>query len=135
MQENGPSGYEQRDRKHPTPGVMFGEFHGGGDESVSWGEKGCHGETVHKPEAGQRSSRQHCMPKSHWLQIEEARTQAACQESISKGMEAVDNAQRHQGPGRRLCLLFSRGWEAHTCGEQSGRGKEQSNPEAESWQR
>jgi hypothetical protein len=33
-QENRPSGYEYRDRKHPTPGVLFGEIHGG-DESVS----------------------------------------------------------------------------------------------------
>lgn len=62
-----------------------------------WGEKGGHRETVYKPGEGHRSSRHHCMPKSYWLQNKEARTKAACRESISKVREAVGNAQGHQG--------------------------------------
>lgn len=78
-----------------------------------WGKKGGHGETVYKSEEGNRSSRQHCMPKSHWLQNEEARTQAACQENISKDLEAVDNAQSHQEQVTDSAWSFP-GGEEHT---------------------
>jgi hypothetical protein len=45
------------------------------------------------------------MPKSHWLQNEEARTQPACQESISKGLDAVGTEP--PAAGHRLLLAFS----------------------------
>lgn len=102
-----------------------------------WKEKGGHGETVYKPGEGHRHSRQ----ATTGLEAIQPANRGGGREALRRPRLPVRKApakERRQctdspGAGHSLALVFSQGLKSiDICWEQSGRSKEQSDPEARS---